>query len=326
MRLPDPWANIAAPLSLAMFSGRRAAVEHRFDFWWGRDVDGRRLLALFYAPDQYSNQPRPELNGIEVIEPEPAPGQRAAFILALRDQDAAELFAQLCVDIIAATKECADERSALTVVICRAWDWHSLLRSGRSGRLSEAEQQGLFGELLMLRKLLDQSSPATALAAWRGPLQEPKDFRLGELAIEVKTRSGGRHSVEITSADQLDPAGIPQLILAAIHLAPAVVSTPNSRSLEELVSDLRADLAATPSAEQFEALIAATGWSEADSDDGLRWLALDTEYYSVEASFPRIAASTLPFGVEQVRYLLDLDACTAFAIDAAAVAERIRGC
>lgn len=215
MTSSDPWAGIAPPTAAGAFNGRRAAAEHPFDFFWGRDLEERRLLVLLYAPDQGSAQPRPKLNGIEIVEPEPGPGERAMFILALRQPDATELFAQLCRDIIAAAADCTTEAAALAVAIRRAWAWHSLLRSGGSGRLSEAEQQGLFGELLIVWQLIHRCGAAAALAAWRGPLDEPKDFRLGELAVEVKTRRGGRHCVEISSADQLDPAGIPRLILVS---------------------------------------------------------------------------------------------------------------
>ena len=326
MSSPDPWAGISPAMSAAVFSGRRAAAEHPFDFFWGRDAGGRRLLALFYAPDQGSAQPRPKLNGIDIIEPNPMPGERAAFILALRHQDAADLFAQLCRNIMAVAAECPDEAAALSAAICRAWAWHSLLRSGGSGRLSETEQQGLFGELLMLRRLIRRCGAATALAAWRGPLDEPKDFHLGELAIEVKTRRGGRHSVEITSADQLDPAGVPRLILAASHLAPAGPETPGALSLDAIVSDLRGELAATPAAEQFDALLAAAGWSADGHYNAPHWLALDTELYLVGADFPCVAASALPTGIDQVRYRLALDACTPFALDAHAFDRWLEEC
>lgn len=326
MSSPDPWAGIAPATAAAVFSGRRAAAEHPFDFFWGRDVEGRRLLALFYAPGQGSAQPRPVLNGIDIIEPDPMHGERAAFIFVLRQHDASDLFAQLCRDIMTAAAECLDEAAALSAAIRRAWAWHSLLRSGGSGRLSDAEQQGLFGELLMLRRLISRCGAATALAAWRGPLDEPKDFRVGELAVEVKTCGGGRHSVEITSADQLDPAGITRLILAAYHLAPAGAGTLNALSLDAIVSDLRADLTATPAAEQFDTLLIAAGWSDDGHYDAPHWLALDTELYLVGADFPRIAASVLPAGVGQVRYRLDLNACASSALDAAALDHWLEEC
>jgi hypothetical protein len=326
MSLSDPWAGIGPAATAAVFSGRRAAAEHPFDFFWGRDVEGRRLLALFYAPHQGSTQPRPVLNGIDIIEPDPAPGQRAAFIFALRQHDASDLFAQLCRDIMTATAECSNEAVTLSVAIRRAWAWHSLLRSGGSARLSEAEQQGLYGELLMLRRLISRRGATAALAAWRGPLDEPKDFRMGELAVEVKTRGGGRRSVEITSADQLDPAGIPRPILAVYHLAPAGAGTPGALSLDAIVSELRADLAATPAAEQFDTLLAAAGWSDDGHYDAPHWLSLDTELFLVTSDFPRIVASAVPVGVDQVRYRLTLDACAPFALSAAAFDHWLEEC
>ena len=319
---PDPWAEIAVAASAAVFNGRRVAPEHPYDFFWARDVEGRRLLVLLYDGEAAVDASRPKLNGIEIIEPETRPGDKAAFILALKQRDATEIFAQLCLDIISATVNSPTEAVALSTVIRRAWKWHSLLRSGGSNRLSEAEQQGLIGELLMLRRLIDACGALEALSFWRGPLDEPKDFRIGVSAIEVKTLRGGRHSIEITSAHQLDPSGLAHLILAVMHLAPAASSAAGAFSLDGLVADVRASLSAVSSvAEQFEALLTAAGWSETEDYSTPFWLPLGTEYFSVTGDFPRIAASELALGIDQVRYRLNLSGCAANAIDDAAVAR-----
>src|SRR4051812_36651785 len=105
----DPWAEITAPPSAAVFSGRRAAPEHPYDFFWGRDVEGRRLLVLLYDGDASVNDARPKLNGIEIIEPEIRSGEKAAFILALKQHEASEIFAQLCRDIVSTTADCPTE-------------------------------------------------------------------------------------------------------------------------------------------------------------------------------------------------------------------------
>ena len=319
---PDPWAEIAAAASAAVFSGRRVAPEHPYDFFWGRDVSGRRLLVLLYDGEEAVDDPRPKLNGIEIIEPETRQGDRAAFILALKQDDATEIFAQLCHDIILAAANCATDAAALSATIRRAWKWHSLLRSGGSARLSEAEQIGLLGELLMLRQLIGRYGAAAALSFWRGPLDEPKDFRISASAIEVKTRQGGRHGIEITSAHQLDPSGLAHLILAVTHLAPAAPSVAGALSLDGLVAEVRDRLSAVPAVtEQFDALLTAAGWSDAEDYGAPFWLSLGTEYFDATGDFPRIAASRLALGIDQVRYRLSLDACAAYAIDDATVAD-----
>ena len=312
---PDPWAEIAAASSAAVFNGRRVAPDHPYDFFWGRDVEGRRLLIFLFNCAAAVNDPRPKLNGIEIIEPEPRPGEKSAFILALKQDDATEIFAQLCRDIILTAADCATDAAALSATIRRAWKWHSLLRSGGYGRLSEAEQQGLVGELLMLRRLISRFGAVAALSFWRGPLDEPKDFRISASAIEVKTVQGGRHSIEITSAHQLDPSGLAHLILAVTQLAPAAPSAIGALSLDGLVAEIHDSLLAVSAAnERFDALLAAAGWSDAEDYGAPHWLALGTEYFDATNDFPRIVASMLALGIDQVRYRVSLDACAAHAI------------
>ena len=324
MTLSDPWAEIAPASSAAVFSGRRAAPDQPFNFFWGRDFEGRRLLVLRHDATGEIGGPRPKLNGIDIIEREPASGEKGMFILALKQHEAVEIFAQLCQDIMASAAGCSNDAAALAAAIRRAWKWHSLLRSGGPGRLSETAQQGLFGELLMLQRLIGRFGMLEALSFWRGPLDEPKDFRIGMSAVEVKTRQGGRHSVEITSAHQLDPSGLTHLVLAVTHLAPAAVSAAGATSLDGLITELRDTL--VPSGvglEQFEALLTAAGWSESEDYSAPIWLPLGVEYYDATGDFPRIAASMLKPGLDQVRYRLSLDACGAFTIDEAAFTERL---
>lgn len=322
LTVSDPWAGIASASSVAVFSGRRAAPEQPFNFFWARDFEGRRLLALHHNAVGEIGGPRPKLNGIDIIEREPALGEKGIFILALKQHEAVELFTQLCQDIMASVAGCANDTAALSAVIRRAWKWHSLLRSGGSSRLSEIEQQGLFGELLMLQRLIEHFGAAEGLSFWRGPLDEPKDFRVGISAIEVKTRQGGRHSVEITSAHQLDPQGVTHLILAVMHLAPAASFADDAKSLDSLIAELRNSIAMNGiGLEQFEALLIAAGWNASEGYNAPSWLLLGTEYYDATGDFPKIAAATLAPGVDQVRYRLSLDACGTFTINEATLVK-----
>ncbi|WP_287258898.1 PD-(D/E)XK motif protein [Mesorhizobium sp.] len=318
MKTPDPWAEISPAAVGSSLSARRVDASHPYDFFWGRDIHGRRLLVLRYASEAAVADARPKLNGVEIIEPDRMEDERTAIIFALKQPEAAEIFHQLCLDIVGAARSCSSEKAALSAAIRRAWAWHSLLRTGGVGRLSEAEQQGLFGELLVLRRLISVHSASTALSFWRGPLDEPKDFVLGTAAIEVKTRQGGRPVVEITSEYQLDPTGFQNLLLAVVPVTPTAADTAGALSLDGMVAEVQGMLAGDGAAlEQLEALLLAAGWSADAGYVEPLWLAGAPDWFGVTGEFPRIAATGLPAGVTGVRYHLLLDACAPFLVDKA---------
>ncbi len=93
-------------------------------------------------------------------------------------------------------------------MIARVASWQRFMERGGDGLLSPEEEIGLFGELAVLRVLLDgEADPAGLCACWVGPLGALHDFRFGSGAMEVKTTVLGAHSyARITGLGQLDTA------------------------------------------------------------------------------------------------------------------------
>jgi hypothetical protein len=312
MRQPDPWAEIARPA--AGYSARRIDPGHPADFFWARDDQGRVALVLQYASSISSAQSRPDLFGVEILEPPESNGTRA-LLLVLKSQEDTEIFRQLCSDIVEVTRSCPTADGILDAVILRTWKWHRLLRGGPSARLGREEQQGLIGELLVLENLLDEYAGADAVSFWRGPLDEPKDFVVGERAIEVKARHVSRNAVRISSAQQLERVSGQELYLVVVGVAPAAPVTPGAFTLDDLVGRLAARLEIEPAAAvAFESRLGSAGYApEHDYSDSV-WVLVSTVAYRVEAEFPRIEPAELRPGIEEVRYVVLLDACSAFAV------------
>ncbi len=96
--------------------------------------------------------------------------------------DLNDVFTSLCADIVTAVEESPQAPiKALYHVIDR---WKALFRTG--GPLLGPEQvAGLFGELLVLKRLLHTDPSAHRL--WRGPSRHRHDFGTGGHAVEVKS-------------------------------------------------------------------------------------------------------------------------------------------
>jgi hypothetical protein len=189
-------------------------------------------------------------------------------------------------------------------------NWKALLRP--TERMSEEQRLGLFGELLVLDRLLALEGPY-AIRAWTGPLGEPHDFRVGDREFEVKTTLARKRSHLVSSIYQLVPSPNHELFVISLQMEPAGMEA--GLSLPELVDRVRTKVA-LGSAERdvFEAAILTT-WRYSD----VHGLAYVDRYQRRESAslvlvndeLARVVPSTLAAihdheRISDVQYRLDL--------------------
>lgn len=302
MTTDHPWANIAQGLA------RRVDADHVADFYWSVTHDGEPQLVL-EAPTVDPAPRLPKLRGL-VARVVPAGEGRSRISLRLVDASLQDIFSRLCHDLVDASRVADTEESAAQVAIRRTWRWHHLLRGGGPGLLSAEEQKGLIGEIHVLRRLIDLVGGAAAVASWRGPLGAPKDFEVGPHAIEAKARRGAATAhVRISSEDQLDGNGVDVLLLHVIDLSTAVdgegtTLSDCARDLFDAVRDLDEGLL-----EPLEDRFVAAGFHWTDDYSEFQWSEGQHRIYRVIDGFPCLqASSSLPTGVSQVKYAIDLNA------------------
>ncbi len=166
--------------------------------------------------------------------------------------------------------------------------WDSLV--AQTEVLSEERQAGLFGELLMLERLLG-AGVAGAVTAWVGPDRQAHDFRLGSVEFEVKTTSGAKRIHTINGLGQMSPSVDCSLHLVSMQIADAGTG---GRSLPDLVDELR--LAVPPGdADGFEARLEASGWAERDRTHYARRRRLRSPIalIPIEDGVPRLTAQAI---------------------------------
>ena len=238
------------------------------------------------------------------------------------------MFHRFCVDVVEATRVARSTDEAIERFLARTWRWHRLLRSGQDGRLSEEEQKGLIGELRVIERcLLDVVGARDAVEGWAGPLGAPKDFEVGLVGIEAKARSPQRAEIRISSADQLDSAGMTRLFLSVIEVGMGFDDSATAVTVTDLATRVRSRVAALDlsAAIAFDERLAATGfdWEEDYSDR--RWSIGDEVLYEVGDGFPRLTPSMVPAAVDDVRYTISLAGCEGFRVGEAALAQAITG-
>lgn len=312
----NPWDSIAIPHADDGLKARRINPSHPYEFFWARDIWGKYVLVLRYEKNVENTSRRPKLHGLEIIDIEPVGGHKM-MLLVLKDHSNEELFYRLCNDIIEATAVCESEASAVTTMLNRTWRWHSLLRGG-AGRLGPEKQKGLIGELIFLEKwLLERFSPNEIFDFWTGPSGAPRDFTLGQLSVEVKSRRGNtKPFVKISSLDQLDTEGLNNLFLYVVQLNEAAASDPESFNLDDMLMRVRNRvLEIDPGAESFlDMRLGEVGYSDEEDYSDLNWILSGEQIFHVHEGFPRIIRATVPAGIQAVEYQLDITSLDAYQI------------
>ncbi|WP_270933290.1 PD-(D/E)XK motif protein [Falsiroseomonas oryzae] len=234
------------------------------------------------------------------------------LLLALTRQQGArsDLFEAMAQDLIGLLADALhdDEQAVADAVLARIRAWQDFMSYQRAGILSEDEEIGLHGELVVLEQLLAALPDSAAVVdMWQGPLRGLHDFMLPVGALEAKaTTSAIGFRATIGSLEQLDLAIRSPIYLAAVRLAGSDAGS----TLPHRVAQLRARLAACSghAGQSFSARLLRAGYIDAFADRYTRRLTLsDLRWIEVGSDFPLLTAASVPRGVVSARYVIDLD-------------------
>ena len=330
MRTDDPWKAIRPPGKAGEINARRIpqAGSHEWGLYWALDGQRHRLLILQHRSPHRPSYRLPKLRGlkVELLPTEDGMGGRVA--IRLTEGELSEIFYRFCVDIVDATCKSQSEKEAIERFVVRAWRWHRLLRSGGDGRLSEQEQRGLLGELYVLeRHLLPAVSAADAVQAWIGPLGAPKDFQIGWVSIEAKTRTPQVATVRISSQTQLDSNETTRLFLHVTEVSRATEETTSALTISDIVTKTRDTISAQDASATiaFDERLNATGFDRNDDYSDHPWLIGSKSIYEVKKGFPRITPAMILPGVDDVKYMIALPMCDRFRVEQLTLAQAISG-
>ena len=270
---------------------------------------GREALIVSFPGSSPVNAARlPEGKGFDVtsIEGQNAFAGKTAIALVRRPEGSPDIFAIMVVDVLRTLEFSAANatKEVIEAFLERVREWQSFM--ARTQRpLSPDAQIGLFGELWILRRLIDTSLGAGALNCWQGPLRAAQDFHVRAGAIEVKsTVRTGSFLARINSIEQLDDDREP-LFLCALRFE----ENPDGMSLVDLVAELREKFRLAGVQRAFEALLMVMGYLDEHAALYGRTLILkDSKAIPVEGDLPRLTRTALPAAIRSAAYVLDIDA------------------
>lgn len=185
--------------------------------------------------------------------------------------------------------------------------WESIL-STRT-RLSPAAEVGLFGELLVVRALLETG--VAGATAWRGGFGEEHDFGFPDADAEAKTTSGEKRRHWIHGLTQLVETGDMPLWLLSVQVTRG--GEDQGERLPELIDDVLA-MADEQGRSRIEANLAQIGWNVEQRDlFDERWRLRSAPLgLRVDVGFPRLTPALLSkAGIDtaplrQVAYEIDV--------------------
>lgn len=276
-------------------------------------MDQAGYLHLLIPVEQGPKGPKPpDLNGLKVRHRHANTGQ----LLDLISHPAHEsVFNPVCKEIIEAVS--VNHRDPWSAVAATIRAWQSAWKPVRP-EMEKTVQVGLFGELLVLRRLMIPSLGPTAVAQWSGPETERHDFIVGLLHLEVKTTRKSRHEHEISRLDQLRVPPGRHMAVISIQLEETIGGEETlATQIDEIVNMLRGDAAALDS---FMEKLVGLNWSDEMRRSGelMKFSVRDATVYPVDDRFPKLPDDfALPPGVIAVKYTVDLANLPSMGIDEA---------
>lgn len=228
-----------------------------------------------------------------------------------------DIFAYLCGNLVETIERCDTEAKAIKLVLNRLEKWKTMFSKGASDGLSITEQQGLYGELMYLHKLVLRGifSYIDTLKIWVGADKAMRDFQGKDWAVEAKTISiNNADQITINGERQLDETLLDKLYL--YHLS-VEVSCMNGQTLNEKVDELRSLFSDDKAALNiFNAKLMEAGYF-----DHHRELYRERCYkirkesiYVIDDSFPRIKESELRDGVSNTVYSINVSTCAEYMV------------
>lgn len=191
--------------------------------------------------------------------------------------------------------------------------WSVFFRFEKNYVLTSNAQQGLYGELWILEKMINQSG-IKALKYWTGYNAEVHDFYIENNAVEVKSSSiKGPDRVKISNEYQLDETGVMGL-LYLIYLNIKKSET-DGESLSQIVDRIMTLLGYSQK-EMFKDKLLKAGYIYALPElYKYHFRVREESCFIVKDNFPRITPKNISKGVGAVEYIISLDACRSYMIE-----------
>ena len=288
---------------------------------------GLPAVMIFCEKSLFESRVIPETNGLEVtfdIFRSQFSADLPAIVLNIKDRDYLPPLISMLNQFANQLIETRQKYDFANAFLDQLEIWMQFFSKVTKKGLSDQKQRGLYGELMFLKSVLEQTRSTFAIKFWVGPKASIHDFEMGKVAIEVKSTAGLKsRKVSISNERQLDDSGYSDLYLCCIPLA---VRNNFPNTLPKLVSEIRDIFSSNRvDATKFEDALVASGYSELHAKyyNEKGYEADEFCYFKVANGFPRIISKDMPNGIGNLKHTLMLASCSTFQVPNTLVEEKI---
>jgi len=222
-----------------------------------------------------------------------------------------DLFIVFCDDIISSTAGITTGGEGFKVIIDRFYLWRKMFSSHKV-RLDESEVMGLIGEISFLNDyLFDLYGKTVALEGWSGREMTHKDFSYSGCWYEVKTINDSKHSVGISSLEQLHSKVAGELVIYKLEKMSQVY---NGLSINNLTKKVLNSLDSSVDKDLFLSRLKKSGFTFDSSYDEYIYDVVSMKRYAVEEDFPKLTRESVIPAILKINYELDIALLAPFEI------------
>lgn len=228
-----------------------------------------------------------------------------SFQLTEKSQE--DVFISMCSNLIEYSSGADTEINALNMVEMRYRQWRRLMEYKNIAMLSDEKRRGLIGELLYLKRIIEEGKPATdAIAGWVGPDGADQDFVFNERWREVKTTGLSSDKVSIHSIEQLGDEG-DEGDLIIFRVDPSAPEAEDAFTLRKLVHDIIKMMnGSLTDIELFTDKLSSIGYIDMEAYDKYPYKYFKDERYIVNANFPRLTRTSIRPEITKCEYTISI--------------------
>lgn len=304
--LKGKWKQLTASKTIKGYKSIRISSDCASDIYLGIDEAGCHSLILNLPKNHGINFNAVKKDKIAIaLFPE-----ANYLIMTLLDEEYNHLFDDLIISLFNSIKDIKEVDLYSKVFIQTFYQWILFFTSDNNDRLPKDVIKGVWGELIVLKELIEGSDSYSIddiLSGWMGPYDQGHDFIYDDKHIEVKTKDIKKVSVRLSSEHQLEVEPGKMLTLAVVSIDEDMES---GFSLKDLVLEIKK--AVFERLGDFSIILKALlqkgiTLQNIQEYNNYRFKPLNIhDYDCLEEGFPKITKNNLPNSISNVKYDLNL--------------------
>ena len=308
--LNDKWINVSNSKSKNGFKILRLSSDSVSSLFIGENEDGCRCLLLYPEDKIALNLKDTDKEYISLAYSK----AHNLLIIKFKDLQYADVFNQFVISVFHFLEHLNSSEKSVKEFIRLFKKWVEFFKNKGYKRLTIEEIRGLFGELTVIKSLIQEKSDLNeVLDGWKGPFGSHHDFLFSTKDIEVKAISHNNQPIKISSEYQLE-ASIP----LEMWVVQCESNTNEGISLKELILQLtnlihlkKADISFLLNA-ILQLGLTIENLSEYDN---FRFIAKKIKIYDCSVdTFPKLIRSKIPKDIQDLKYTIVTDNLDSFLL------------